>query len=52
MIRADLGTVLGTPPDRLPTDRSIESLGVDSLMAVELAVALEERSGVRLSTRC
>jgi len=41
MIRADLGTVLGTPPDCLPTDRSIESLGVDSLMAVELAVALE-----------
>ena len=50
MIRADLGTVLGTPPDRLPTDRSIESFGVDSLMAVELALALEERSGVRLST--
>jgi acyl carrier protein len=50
MIRADLGTVLGTPPDRLPTDRSIESLGVDSLMAVELAVALEQRSGVKLST--
>ena len=50
MVRTALGRVLGTPPDRLPTDRSLDSLGVDSLMAVELSVSVEHEIGVKLST--
>jgi len=49
-IRTALGAVLGTPVDQLPLDRSLDSLGVDSLMAVELAVSLEQEVGVKLPT--
>jgi acyl transferase domain-containing protein/NAD(P)-dependent dehydrogenase (short-subunit alcohol dehydrogenase family)/acyl carrier protein len=47
-IRTTLGEVLGTPADRIPLDRSLDSLGVDSLMAVELTINLEREVGVRL----
>jgi NAD(P)-dependent dehydrogenase (short-subunit alcohol dehydrogenase family)/acyl carrier protein len=47
-IRTALGEVLGTPADRIPLDRSLDSLGVDSLMAVELTINLEREVGVRL----
>jgi NAD(P)-dependent dehydrogenase (short-subunit alcohol dehydrogenase family)/acyl carrier protein len=50
MVRSTLGPVLGTPPDRIPADVSLEKLGVDSLMAVELSAGLEQQVGVRLST--
>jgi acyl transferase domain-containing protein/threonine dehydrogenase-like Zn-dependent dehydrogenase/NAD(P)-dependent dehydrogenase (short-subunit alcohol dehydrogenase family)/acyl carrier protein len=45
-----LAAVLGTPADRIPTDRSLDNLGVDSLMAVELTVSLERDTGVTLPT--
>jgi acyl carrier protein len=47
-IRTALGAVLGTPADRIPVNRSLDSLGVDSLMAVELTISLEREVGVKL----
>lgn len=41
---------LRLPTDRLEADRPLESLGVDSLMAVELQTALQLRFGVEIST--
>lgn len=49
-VRAALGTVLRADPATIPTDRSLDGLGVDSLMAVELALGLEQDTGVRLPT--
>jgi acyl carrier protein len=45
-----LAAVLGEKPESIPLDRSLESLGVDSLMAVELSLSLEQEMGVRLPT--
>mgnify|MGYP002402897482 CR=1 FL=1 len=49
-LAAALGTVLDIPADRVPLDRSLDNLGVDSLMAVELSASFEEKTGVRLAT--
>jgi NADP-dependent 3-hydroxy acid dehydrogenase YdfG/acyl carrier protein len=54
VLQAQLATVLGAvldiPADRIPLDRSLDNLGVDSLMAVELSASFEEKTGVRLAT--
>lgn len=48
LIIAEVAQVLGLDVEQVPTDRGVQSLGLDSLMAVELAVGLEQRTGVRL----
>ncbi len=49
-VRAALGGVLRSDPATIPLDRSLDSLGVDSLMAVELALGLEADTGIKLPT--
>lgn len=47
-IKQDLGEILRIPSERLDANRSIYDMGLDSLMAVELIMALEARFGLRL----
>lgn len=49
-VRTALGTVLRSDPAAIPLDRSLDGLGVDSLMAVELALGLEQDTGIKLPT--
>ena len=45
-LREELGNVLRLPSDKIDMDVSIFELGMDSLMAVELRTALEQRLGI------
>ena len=47
-VTEELAHVLGLDAAQVAQDRSVQSMGLDSLMAVELAVGLEQRTGVRL----
>lgn len=49
-VTEEVARVLGLDAAQVDQDRSIQSMGLDSLMAVELAVGLEQRVGVRLPT--
>jgi acyl carrier protein len=49
-LTAALSPVLGVPAGRIPLDRTLDNLGVDSLMAVELSLGFERGSGVKLPT--
>jgi acyl transferase domain-containing protein/NADPH:quinone reductase-like Zn-dependent oxidoreductase/acyl carrier protein len=49
-LAAALSLVLGLPAARIPFDRALDKVGVDSLMAVELSLNFERDSGVRLPT--
>ncbi len=48
-LKAEIGAVLRMAPARVPADRALKTLGLDSLMALELRNRLEKRSGVALS---
>jgi phthiocerol/phenolphthiocerol synthesis type-I polyketide synthase C len=48
MIKQDVGEILRISADKIDSDRSIYDMGLDSLMGVELVVALETRFGLRL----
>ncbi|MBV7486182.1 type I polyketide synthase [Bordetella sp. BOR01] len=48
MLRAEVGEILRVPADKLNPEVSIYDMGLDSLMGVELVVALENRFGIRL----
>lgn len=48
LIASEVAQVLGLGEEQVPSDRALQSMGMDSLMAVELAVGLEQRVGVRL----
>ena len=48
LIVEEVAQVLGLGVEMVVSDRSVQSMGLDSLMAVELAVGLEQRIGVRL----
>ncbi|MBQ3059742.1 MAG: SDR family NAD(P)-dependent oxidoreductase [Desulfovibrio sp.] len=48
LVAEEVAQVLALSTEQVPLDRSVQSLGLDSLMAVELAVGLEQRVGVRL----
>lgn len=47
-VTEEVALVLGLDASQVAQDRSVQSMGLDSLMAVELAVGLEQRTGVRL----
>ncbi|WP_315129188.1 type I polyketide synthase [Comamonas antarctica] len=49
MIKAEVGEILRVSPDKIDPNRSIYDMGLDSLMGVELVVALEGRFGIQLS---
>jgi len=48
MLAAEVAAILRLPLDAVPRARSLHDLGLDSLMAVELGLALEKRFGVTL----
>jgi len=50
LIRQEAGRILQLPAQRVPADRPLQELGLDSLMGVELLVALEARTGARLGS--
>lgn len=48
MLSEELGHILRLPPDRIDPRQSIFDMGMDSLMALELKLAIEEKFGVDL----
>ena len=48
MIKAEVAEILRASVEKLDTSQSMFEMGLDSLMGVELAIALEGRFGVRL----
>lgn len=48
MLKAEVGEILRVPADKIDADVSVYDMGLDSLMGVELVVALEGRFGIRL----
>ncbi|NOS86930.1 MAG: SDR family NAD(P)-dependent oxidoreductase, partial [Methylococcaceae bacterium] len=48
MLKSEVGEILRIAPDKIDATRSIYEMGLDSLMGVELVVALESRFGTRL----
>ena len=48
LLRLEVGDILRVAPEKIDPDQSVYDMGLDSLMGVELVVALEGRFGVRL----
>jgi len=48
LIVQEVAQVLSITPERIDVSRSLQDMGFDSLMAVELALALEQRFGIQL----
>ncbi len=48
MLKIEIGEILRLAPDKIDATRSVQEMGLDSLMGVELAVAVESRFGIRL----
>jgi acyl transferase domain-containing protein/NADPH:quinone reductase-like Zn-dependent oxidoreductase/NAD(P)-dependent dehydrogenase (short-subunit alcohol dehydrogenase family)/acyl carrier protein len=48
MLKQEISEILRLPTSKLDTSRPLQELGLDSLMSVELVVAVEERFGIRL----
>jgi len=48
ILKAELGEILRVPANKIDASRSVYDMGLDSLMGVELVVALENRFGIRL----
>ncbi|MGO9951224.1 MAG: SDR family NAD(P)-dependent oxidoreductase [Dissulfurispiraceae bacterium] len=48
ILQQEVGEILRVAPDKIDTSRSVYDMGLDSLMGVELVVALETRFGIRL----
>ncbi len=48
LLMAEIGEILRLPPEKVVADKSVFDLGMDSLMGMELVLAIEERFGVRL----
>jgi phthiocerol/phenolphthiocerol synthesis type-I polyketide synthase C len=48
LLKVEIGEILRIAPDKIDATLSVQSMGLDSLMAVELVVAVESRFGARL----
>jgi len=48
MLKSEVSEILRVPVDKIDPERSLYDMGLDSLMGVELVVALENRFGIRL----
>jgi NADPH:quinone reductase-like Zn-dependent oxidoreductase/acyl carrier protein len=48
ILRQELGEILRVSPDKIDPSKSVYDMGLDSLMGVELVIALESRFGIRL----
>lgn len=48
ILKAEIGEILRIPPQKIDPERQIYDMGLDSLMGVELIVALESRFSIRL----
>lgn len=48
ILKTEIGEILRVSADKIDAERSIYDMGLDSLMGVELIVALENRFGIRL----
>ena len=48
LVRREVAQILRLAPEKITNDQNLAQLGLDSLMGVELALALEERLGVKL----
>ena len=48
MLKSELSEILRILPDKIDATRSLNTMGLDSLMGVELSVAVEARFGIRL----
>ena len=48
MLKSEVGEILRVSPNKIDPTQSIYDMGLDSLMGVELVVALESRFGIRL----
>lgn len=48
LLKVEVSEILRLPISRLDTQRPLQEMGLDSLMSVELVVALEGRFGIRL----
>ena len=48
MLILEVSQILRLPHDKLPQDRSVFDLGMDSLMGMELVMAIEGRFGIKL----
>ncbi|MEF8723681.1 MAG: acyl carrier protein [Candidatus Accumulibacter delftensis] len=48
ILQDEIGEILRVAPDKIDPNRSLYDMGLDSLMGVELMIALETRFGIRL----
>jgi acyl transferase domain-containing protein/NADPH:quinone reductase-like Zn-dependent oxidoreductase/acyl carrier protein len=48
-VRGEIAQILRTAPERIESTSSLFDMGMDSLMAVELATSIEARLGIQLS---
>jgi phthiocerol/phenolphthiocerol synthesis type-I polyketide synthase C len=48
LLKAEIAEILRMPPDKIDETLSLQQMGLDSLMGVELVVAVENRFGTRL----
>lgn len=48
LLKLEVSEILRLPASRVDAQRPLQELGLDSLMSVELVVALEDRFGIRL----
>ncbi len=48
LVRREVAHILRLAPEKITSEQNLSQLGLDSLMGVELALALEERLGVKL----
>ncbi|MBD0679830.1 type I polyketide synthase [Pseudomonas sp. PSB11] len=48
MLKQEISEILRMPTSKLDSNQPLQELGLDSLMSVELVVAVEERFGIRL----
>ncbi len=48
LLKQEIGEILRLSPDKIDANRAIHEMGLDSLMGVELAIAVEARFGIRI----